>query len=114
MFALCPSPKCPVNLFVNICEDLFTDGMAMVVGPSWTSGSIRAETYGFDLDFAIKKLDSVKLFLTLIDLLAFFTCFLAISTPAFQLCIEAKKLPFLYSLSSHKDLFRSQLLNKVS
>jgi hypothetical protein len=59
----------------------------------WTSGGIRAETYGFDLYFSVKKLDSVKIFLTLINLPAFFTCFLAISAPDFQLGTEATKPP---------------------
>jgi hypothetical protein len=45
----------------------------------WTSGGIRAETYGSDLYFWVKKLNEAKIFLTLIALLPFFTRFPAIS-----------------------------------
>ena len=34
MSALCPSPKCPVNLTVDVCKNLLADDMSMVVSPS--------------------------------------------------------------------------------
>jgi len=43
----------------------------------------------------VKKLDSVKVFLTLIDLLTFFPYFLTISASDFQLCTEATKPSFV-------------------
>ena len=34
VFALRPSPQCPVNVAVDIYEDLFADDISVVVGPS--------------------------------------------------------------------------------